>query len=79
MDKLEQYLDRVCHGIGGPRSLRLHLRQELREHLRDAIDQFVASGMSPDEALSKALEDFGLPDQLMRISNPHTASVWPAC
>lgn len=64
MDKLEQYLDRVCHGIGGPRSLRQHLRQELREHIRDAVDQFVASGMPPTEALGKALEDFGLPEQL---------------
>jgi hypothetical protein len=64
MDKLEQYLDRVCCGLGGPRSLRQHLRQELREHIRDAVDQFVASGMPPDEALNKALEDFGLPDQL---------------
>ena len=36
MDKLEQYLDQVCRGIGGPRSLRQHVRQELREHLQDA-------------------------------------------
>ena len=36
MDKLEQYLDQVCRGIAGPRSLRQHVRQELREHLLDA-------------------------------------------
>ena len=64
MDKLEQYLDRVCRGLGGPRSLRLHLRRELREHLRDAVEQYVESGMPPDEALSKALEDFGGPEQV---------------
>ena len=33
MDKLDHYLDQVCRGIGGPRSLRQHVRQELREHL----------------------------------------------
>jgi type II secretory pathway component PulF len=64
MDKLEQYLDRVCRGLGGPRSLRQHLRQELREHLRDAVEESIASGVPPDEALDKALADFGLPDQL---------------
>ena len=36
MDKLEHYLDQVCRSIGGPRSLRQHVRQELREHLLDA-------------------------------------------
>ncbi len=35
MDKLEKYLDQVCRSIGGPRSLRQHVRQELREHLHD--------------------------------------------
>ena len=35
MDKLEQYLDQVCRGIGGGRALRQHLREELREHLRE--------------------------------------------
>ena len=64
MDKLEQYLDRVCRGLGGSRSLRQHLRQEIQEHLRDAVEQFVAAGIPPDQALDRALEDFGLPDQL---------------
>ena len=36
MDRLEHYLDQVCRGISGPRSLRQHIRQELREHLQDA-------------------------------------------
>ena len=31
MNKLEQYLDQVCRSIGGPRALREHVRQELRE------------------------------------------------
>ena len=61
MDKLEQYLDRVCRGIGGPRSLRQHVRQELREHLLDAVAQHRAAGMSEDEAVQRALEEFGKP------------------
>jgi hypothetical protein len=64
MDKLEQYLDQVCRGIAGPRSLRQHIRQELREHIQEAIAQYQASGVAPDEALAKALENFGGPEQV---------------
>ena len=64
MDKLEQYLDLVCRGIGGPRSLRQHIRQELREHLRDAVAEHVAAGMPEEEALARALEDFGGPEEV---------------
>jgi hypothetical protein len=64
MDKLEQYLDRVCRSIGGPRALRQHVRQELREHLLDAVAQHKAAGLSEQVALDRALEEFGQPDDL---------------
>ena len=64
MDKLEQYLDQVCRGIAGPRSLRQHVRQELREHLLDAAAAHKAAGMSEEAALARALEDFGGPEQV---------------
>ena len=52
MEKLEQYLDQVCRSIGGPRSLRQHVRQELREHLLDALAQHKAAGLPEEEALA---------------------------
>ena len=64
MDKLEQYLDQVCRRIGGPRPLRLHIRQELGEHLRDAVAQHRATGLSEEAALAKALEEFGNPAEV---------------
>jgi hypothetical protein len=64
MDKLEQYLDRVCRGIGGPRCLRQHVRQELREHLLDAVAEHKAAGLPEEQALARALEDFGGPEQV---------------
>jgi hypothetical protein len=64
MDKLEHYLDQVCRGIGGPRSLRQHLRQELREHLLDAAAEHRTAGLSEEQALARALEDFGGPEQV---------------
>jgi hypothetical protein len=64
MDKLEHYLDRVCRSIGGPRSLRQHIRRELREHLLDAAAEHKAAGLSEEEALARALEDFGGPEEV---------------
>lgn len=64
MDKLEQYLDQVCRRVGGPRSLRNHVRQELREHLLDAVAEHRARGLSEADALAKALEDFGGADEV---------------
>jgi hypothetical protein len=64
MDKLEHYLDQVCRGIGGPRALRQHVRQELREHLRDAAAEYKAAGLPEEQALDRALEDFGGPEEV---------------
>ena len=64
MDKLEQYLDQVCRGLGGSRAMRQHVRQELREHLRDAIAEHRAAGMPENDALARALQDFGGPEQV---------------
>jgi hypothetical protein len=64
MDKLERYLDQVCRSIAGPRSLREHIRQELREHLLDAAAEHKAAGMTEEAAIARALEDFGGPEQV---------------
>jgi hypothetical protein len=64
MDKLEQYLHQVCRSIGGSRSLREHLRQELREHLLDAMAGHKAAGLSEEESLERALEEFGRPEDV---------------
>ena len=64
MDKLELYLDQVCRGIAGPRSLRQHIRQELREHLLDAVAVHRAAGLPEEQAIAKALDDFGGPEEV---------------
>jgi hypothetical protein len=64
MDRLEHYLDQICRSIGGPRSLREHVRQELREHLLDAVAQHKAAGLPDEEAMARALTDFGRPEEL---------------
>jgi hypothetical protein len=64
MDKLEIYLDQVCRSMGGPKALRQHVRQELREHLLDAAAQHRAAGLSAEAALDRAVADFGGPDEV---------------
>jgi hypothetical protein len=64
MDKLEEYLDQVCRRIGGPRTLRQHIRQELGEHLRDAVAEHRKAGLSEEEAQARALADFGKPEEV---------------
>ena len=64
MKKLEQYLDRVCRGVGGPRALRQHLRQELREHLLDAMARHKAAGLTEEAALEQALAEFGQAEEI---------------
>jgi hypothetical protein len=64
MDKLEHYVEQVCRSIGGSRALRQHVRQELREHLLDAVAQHRSAGLSEEQALDRALEEFGKPDEM---------------
>src|SRR5438270_1599263 len=64
MHKHEQYIDQVCRSIGGPRSLRQHVRQELREHLLDAVAQHKAADLSEAEATDRALAEFGKPEDV---------------
>lgn len=64
MKKLEQYLDQVCQSIGGPWEMRQHVRQEMREHLSDAVAQHKAAGMTDEQALDQAIDEFGKPDEV---------------
>jgi hypothetical protein len=76
-DGLEQYLDRVCRRIGGPRSLRQHVRQELKEHLLDAADGYRSAGMSREQAVARAIADFGGPDELRaELEATHGHRLW---
>ncbi|MFT3881688.1 MAG: permease prefix domain 1-containing protein [Gemmatales bacterium] len=62
INQLEQYLQQVCKSMGGPRALRDHVRQELREHLLDAAAQHQASGQSEEAAMDRAIQEFGQPE-----------------
>jgi hypothetical protein len=64
MEKLEQYLDRICRHLGGPRSMRQHVRQELREHLLDAVAGHRAAGLAENAAIDKAISEFGQSDEV---------------
>jgi hypothetical protein len=51
MDNIEHYLDQVCRSIGGSKSLHQYLREELREHLLEAIERHIAAGLPKAQAI----------------------------
>jgi hypothetical protein len=61
MNDVERFLDRACCGVGGSHELRRHLRKELHGHLASEIERNVATGMAQEEAVQKAIEEFGDP------------------
>jgi len=61
MNEIERFLDQVCCGVAGSPDLRRHLRKELREHLTEEIESNVAAGLSREEAVRKAIAEFGDP------------------
>jgi len=60
-NEIERFLDQACCGVGGSPELRRHLREELREHLTEEIERNVAAGLSREEAVHRAIEEFGDP------------------
>ncbi len=64
MDRLDRYLNQICWSIGGPKALREHVRQELRTHLLDAVEQHKTAGLTDEDAVTKAMEEFGRPEDL---------------
>ena len=64
MNEIDRYLDQACRSVSGPVALRKHLRNELREHLEEAIEALVATGMTQDEATAQAIEGLGEPETI---------------
>ncbi len=60
-NEIERFLDQACCGVGGSPELRRHLREELREHLTEEIERNVAGGLNREEAVHRAIEEFGDP------------------
>lgn len=56
--------------------MRQHVRQELREHLLDAAAAHEAAGLSREQAMAKAIEDFGGPREVRDgLEDAHGARV----
>lgn len=64
MRDIERFLDQSCRSVSGPPALRRHLREELKEHVLELIQNHVSSGLSEEEAVGKALEEFGKPEEV---------------
>ncbi len=62
-DRIEDYLDYLCAPLLGvvPYAERRSLREEARQHLQEIVAEFEAQGLSPREALNRALRVHGNP------------------
>lgn len=58
-DKLEKYLDEICAHIKSTQSLKDNVRDEIRMHLEDNIDELVKNGYSKETAMETAIKEFG--------------------
>ncbi|GIV15070.1 MAG: hypothetical protein KatS3mg022_0505 [Armatimonadota bacterium] len=61
---IEDYLDRLCLPLVRrlPYHERQRIRQELRDHLLERVNELKTQGVSDDEAVSLALKQFGSPE-----------------
>jgi hypothetical protein len=58
---LGAYVARLKPDLYGRANTRRRIAEEIRGHLEDARDRFIESGLDPDDAERKAVEDFGSP------------------
>lgn len=63
---LARYLNEICWAMGGTFAEQQALRDELRGHITEAARERELDGLSPDEALTATLRDFGPPLDLGR-------------
>jgi hypothetical protein len=63
-DSIETLLDELTTGISDDPELQLDIRAELASHLEDAMAAYSEQGLSDEESLARALEDFGDSDDV---------------
>lgn len=78
MDNTEKYLDEVCSCIRA-RSVHSNIRDELRSHITEIIENGIESGLSPEEAEKRALARMGDPDEVgLKLDQKHRPRTeWP--
>ena len=64
MNDIDRYLDQACQRVSGPATLRQHLRKELGEHLDEAVEDLIATGLSREEAAKQAIAGLGEPETI---------------
>ncbi len=65
-DPIEAYLDRLLVELSGRARNVRRILSEVDDHLRDAVDEGVAEGLSAEEARVRALARFGSPATVAR-------------
>lgn len=78
-DPVDRYLDQLLVELRGAAGNVRRVLAEAEHHLRDAIEEGVAQGLTPDEARQRALDRFGSPRTVARqFVSPSRRLVPPA-
>lgn len=62
--EIEDYLDTLCAALTSTPLRRDEVRLEVHQHLRERADILMGRGMCPEEAESRAVAEFGAPEEL---------------
>ena len=76
-DPIERYLDQLVLELRGRATDVRRILVETEEHLRDAVIEGVAEGMTAGEAEARAIARFGSPRLVARRFPPTTGAVLP--
>ena len=76
MNAFRAFLARVT-AVAGARQHERDLDEQIGSHLAEATDEYVARGLSPDEARLAALRDFGGITQTKQVHREVRSFTWP--
>lgn len=66
MDKLDRYINSVCKNLKGRNEEIIVIRQEMKNHLLQSIEELKKQGKSQDESIDIAINRFGQVDILKK-------------
>lgn len=66
MKQIDRYVNSIYKNVAGDKQEIEDLRQEMRSHLLEAVEELKAKGKTEEEAISIAIDNFGGKNQLVK-------------
>lgn len=59
MERIDRYVNSICRHVGGNKVKIETLKEEMKNHLLQMVEELKSQGNTEDESISIALENFG--------------------